>query len=257
MLFYREQGQGPALVVMHGLFGSSDNWNSLTKHFSDRYRVISVDMRNHGQSFHSNEMSYVTMANDIQQLIASLGLERPVILGHSMGGKVAMQLSLSQPEAYSGVIIADIAPRHYTAHHTDIFKGLRSIPLSDLKNRKEADLILSDFVNDVTTRQFLLKSLYLNADKQFQWRFNLNVLFQDYDKLLQIPPATGAYLSNTLFLKGARSNYILPEDKDAIEQRFPDTTLKIIADAGHWLHAEKPRLFIKHVSDYLQSIIKN
>lgn len=243
-LFFRKLGEGQPFIILHGLFGQSDNWQTLGKEFAKTYEIYLVDLRNHGLSPHSEEWNYELMSNDILELVNENKLNRVILLGHSMGGKVAMQFALEHPEKLDKLIIADMAPKYYPPHHHKIIEGLKSINFEIIKTRKEAEQQLSFFIDDFGTRQFLLKNLYWKNESELAWRFNLGVIskkieavgetFNNNDKKCLVP---------TLFLRGERSNYILDSDLLHIRSIFPNSDLRTIKNAGHWIHADQPKAF--------------
>ncbi|MGB1237160.1 MAG: alpha/beta fold hydrolase [Pseudomonadales bacterium] len=249
-LHHQISGSGEPLIILHGLFGTLENWGAQTLELSQYFQVISVDLRNHGRSPHSDVMSYEAMADDIQQLMQELTIERAHIMGHSMGGKVAMQLALSQPQLINKLIIADIAPVSYEPHHDEIFAGLNAIKLAELTSRKDADNALASHVQTPAVRAFLLKNLYRDEQQHFRWRPNLDALQREYHNISK-PPHGTPFPSAALFIKGMNSNYILREHSNAINALFPAARFKIIEGAGHWLHAEKPKIFSKIVLNFL------
>ena len=240
------------VVLIHGLFGSFENLGVIARSLSENYRVINVDVRNHGRSGHSNEMNYALMAEDLAQTLDALHIDKAAILGHSMGGKMAMAFALKYPQRVSKLILADIAPVGYPPRHNAIIAGLKAVDLAALQQRGDADKQLAQFIPEAGVRQFLLKSLIKDAD-QFGWRFNLKALEQNYPELIAAPLAQGEFTGPTLFIKGGDSDYILPEHKATIMQLFPQAQAKIIQGTGHWLHAEKPAAFTKLVNDFLLS----
>ena len=250
LLNYQIFGEGKPLIIMHGLFGTFLNWNNQIKALSNDYQVIAVDMRNHGKSPHCDDIDYSLMASDIVELMSHLGLSKAHILGHSMGGKVAMQLALNHPDLIEKLIIVDIAPVQYSAHHDDVFKGLFAIDLKNLKSRGEADQTLSEYVDDAAVRAFLLTNLYRTENKEFGWRMNLQALYDGYDNISAAPAGT-LYSQPVLFIKGANSDYMVPEYRDAVLKLFPNADYKVIKNAGHWPHAEKPAEFTKLIVEYL------
>ena len=254
LLHYTEQGSGQTLLVLHGLFGAGNNWNQIGKSLADDYRVIQVDLRNHGQSFHDDRMDYPTMAADIWTLMDHLDLKSTLMLGHSMGGKVAMECALQHPERIEKLIVVDIAPVAYESRHHAVFDGIRSVDLPHLHQRKDAETHLSAHINDPIVIQFLMKGLH-RTPAGFQWRFNASILEQHYAELIAAPAATGVFNGPTLFIKGMLSDYILPDHKAAIAQRFPNAQAKLIAGAGHWPHAEKPRLLLLMVNQFLDPTV--
>ncbi len=245
-------GQGTPLLLIHGLFGSYENLGMIARLLADQFRIINVDLRNHGRSGHSDEMSYALMAQDLIDTMDALQIPTAAVLGHSMGGKAAMQLALSQPERVSKLVLADISPVISQPRHLGILQALNQINLSTLQDRKQADVQLQTAIADAGTRAFLLKSL-IKGEHGFQWRFNLAVLTAQYQQVLAAPDATGPYTGPTLFIKGGNSDYLQPEHQAYIRQLFPDVKAKIIEGTGHWLHAEKPAAFAKITADFLLS----
>lgn len=245
-------GDGLPIVLIHGLFGSLENLNMVARALAETNQVISVDMRNHGGSPHDQDMTYPLMANDVLAVLDNLGIEQASFLGHSMGGKVAMQFALAFPERVNKLIIADISPVTYQPSHLDIIKGLKSIDLAKVTKRAEADKALAPYVNLVSTRQFLLKNLMFEQGRA-KWRCNLNAIAENYPTLLAMFPTTTSFNGDTLFIKGGNSDYILAEHRQTIVSLFPNSKAKIIQGAGHWLHAEKSAAFNKIVRDFLQT----
>jgi esterase len=245
-------GQGQAIVLIHGLFGSYENLGVIARALAGQWQVVNLDMRNHGRSGWHDTMSYALMAEDVKETLDHLGLEPVVLLGHSMGGKIAMEFALRYPERVSKLILADISPVQNRPRHLEILSALDSIDLSNLQSRQQADQQLALSVTETGVRQFLLKSLY-KKDDQFRWRFNVKALIANYPQLLEAPPSKGPYTGPTLFIKGAESDYLLPEHQSLIQQLFPHSKAKVIMGTGHWLHAEKPVAFAKIVTDFLLS----
>lgn len=245
-------GQGEPVVLIHGLFGSYENLGVIARALAEQWQVVNIDVRNHGRSPHNSLMDYPSMAEDLAETLDKLGLEQVNLLGHSMGGKISMQFALNQPDRIRKLILADIAPVAYQPRHNQIFSGLNSLNLNTLTNRAEADKHLAGYIPEAGVRQFLLKSLSKENDT-FQWRFNLDALQHNYNSILGVPPAEGQFTGPVLFIKGADSDYILPEHRTAISSRFPLAQAKVIQGTGHWLHAEKPAAFTKIVKDFLLS----
>jgi esterase len=245
-------GTGPPLVLLHGLFGSAGNLQLVTRAMSTEYSVYSLDLRNHGQSPHHSSMNYPLMAEDVANTLAALGLGKVKVLGHSMGGKVAMQLALSYPEQVEKLCVADIAPVAYAHHHQQIIEGLRQVSLATVNSRREAATVLAQYVDEPGVRGFLLKSLHRNSEGDWRWRFNLDAIESNY---ASIAAAVGglAWPGPTLFLKGNDSNYITSDHAGSIFELFPHATFKSIAGAGHWLHAEKPATFNRLLGNFLSS----
>lgn len=249
-LNYRISGDhGEWVLLLHGLFGSGDNLGALAKVLSTSFRVVQVDLRNHGRSPHTASMTFESMAADIALLQDTLGIKRSHVVGHSLGGRVAMQLALSQPSRVQSLVVADIAPVAYAPHHVNILKALQGLDLEGIANRAEVDEQLASSIPDVGTRQFLLKSLYKEGE-QWLWRFNLPVLQASYADITQAQHGE-PFTQPTIFIKGGESDYILPKHTDAMRALFPNFELKTIAGAGHWLHGEKPEEFNQIVRAFL------
>ena len=246
-------GLGHPLIIIHGLFGSSNNWATLGKRFSKHFQVHIIDVRNHGRSFHSSEMNYPVIVNDILYYMKNKNLEHSHFIGHSMGGVIAMELAIRHPYAIDGLIIADIVPKTYSNNHQFIFKALESIDFSIYKSRKSIDAQLSKSIKNLSLRQFLMKNLYWEIPgKKLNWRFNLYALNQNYSSLMKGFDIEGKFLKSTLFLRGEHSEYILDSDDKLLDKYFPNRKLKTIPKAGHWLHAENPNAFFDFVNSFLQ-----
>ena len=259
LLHHLDQGQGRPLVILHGLFGTLDNWQSLARRWATEagLRVISVDLRNHGRSFHSSEHTYALMAQDVLELFDHLQLGADTtLMGHSMGGKVAMRLALDHPERLARLVIVDIAPRFSNMEHQDdILAGLQSVDFTTCTNRQEADAALAKYVPNVGTRQFLLKNLYRKEDNTFAWRINLSVLAAQLAAIGEATTSGAPFLKPALFIRGGKSDYITAEDKlHGIPALFPNSQVATVVDAGHWVHAEKPEEIFEMVKTF---VIKN
>ena len=256
LLNYKQLGTGEHIVLIHGLFGSLENLNMVAKPLAQDYCVTSVDVRNHGGSFHDSDMGYAELAQDIITLLDHLDIESCFLLGHSMGGKIAIQVALEQPERINKLLIADIAPVSYPPHHLRIIEGLQAIDLSRVTKRKDADIQLAQFVDNIGVRQFLLRNLALNAHNEFSFKCSLSDISLCYPQIMKanaLPDNKVAYAGPTLFIKGGNSDYILPEHRPAIAALLPKSKAKIIQGAGHWLHAEKTIAFNKIVLDFLSN----
>ncbi|WP_281558940.1 alpha/beta fold hydrolase [Thalassomonas sp. RHCl1] len=249
---YQQNGTGPDVLLIHGLFGSMENLNMVAKGLSPQYRVTSMDVRNHGGSFHEQEMEYSVMAQDVIALLDHLGISETAILGHSMGGKIAMEVALASPERVSKLMVADIAPVAYPAHHQHIIQGLQSIDLTTISKRKEADEQLARYVDNLGVRQFLLRNLAI-SDGKLHFKCNLDYIAACYPQIMKGYLGQGQYQGKTLFIKGGNSDYIRAEHREIIQKLYPNSQAKIIQGAGHWLHAEKTSIFNKIVGDFLQS----
>lgn len=242
-LYSRVRGAGYPVIVLHGLFGDADNLSKLATDLAETAEVHSLDARNHGRSAHCASMRYDEMAADVMRYLDEHDIETCSILGHSMGGKTAMQCALSYPERIKKLIVADIAPVTYSPHHVQIFTGLSAVDRTDISSRKQAYDILSEHIEDDGVKQFLLKSLFRDDERQYRWRFNFKAIVAFYQQVLAGLEPHQAYQGDTLFIAGSDSDYILPDHKEQILTAFPKAQLKTIMGAGHWLHAQKPETF--------------
>jgi esterase len=254
LLNYKQQGQGPHVILIHGLFGSLENLNVIAKPLSEYFNVINVDLRNHGLSPHYDEMNYPAMAQDIIDLMLHLNIENAHMIGHSMGGKVAMELALTHPGRVNKLVVLDIAPVAYTARHTKILQALRAVDNESIEDRKQADSIMSPYIEELGVRQFLLKSLSKDNNGQYAWRFNLKIIDEKYSTITANINENNSCLCDTLFIKGNDSDYILPEHRNTITARFKNTKAKVIHGAGHWLHAQKPLAVNKAINEFLSAL---
>jgi esterase len=249
-LFYREAGEGQAIVLLHGIFGSSDNWLTQAKLLSAHYHTYALDMRNHGQSFHDAKFDYPAMVNDVLVFMETHGIKNAIMMGHSMGGKVAMNFAVAHPDKLQKLVVVDIAPKAYDMRHYVILDGLKAIPIDKVTTRNEADDALAPFVGEPDVRQFLLKNMQRKPDGGFRWKLNLHAIDKNIENIgvdLQFP---GKFEQPTLFVKGARSNYIKDQDLKRIREVFPAAELKTL-DTGHWVPAEKPKEFVDLVTEWL------
>lgn len=256
-LHYRILGEGQPLIILHGLFGSADNWQTLAKGFAEKNKVILVDMRNHGHSPHTDEMNYDAMAEDVYELIQEEKLENAVLMGHSMGGKAAMFFAQKHENLLDKLIVVDMGMKKYPPHHQIIFDALLSLDFDVIKTRKEAEEQLKKTITDFGVLQFILKNIYWvssakasDTEDRLAFRFNLHVLYREIEEILEaVPP--GKVNVNTLFVRGEKSNYILDEDFDKIKEQFPNSEIKTVMGAGHWVHAEKPREFFETINQFV------
>ena len=252
MIFSRTYGEGIPLIIIHGLFGMSDNWNTLGKKFAENFNVHIVDLRNHGRSFHSDDFSYELMAEDIEKYIEYFGLNKPILLGHSLGGKVAMNLCFRNSSKYSKLVVTDIAPRVYSVdYHKNILQILNSISLKEFSSRSQIDLALSSEIEEFSVRQFLMKNLYRDQNKEFSWRFNIKTLNEKISNISGAEFMQKNIEIPALFLKGELSNYINQEDELLISKYFVNSKIKSILNSGHWVHSEQPEQFYKSVFEFI------
>jgi esterase len=250
-LFYRTLGEGQPVIILHGLMGSSDNWLTVSKPLAEQYKIYLVDQRNHGRSPWDNTMNYEVMANDLWTFITQHQIEKPVIIGHSMGGKVAMKFATEHPDLIAKLIVVDIAPRYYPPHHQDVLKGLHAITLANLQNRTEADQILATAIDSADVRQFLLKNLYRNEENQFAWRINLAVIDQQIDQIGEALLEHVRFDKPSLFIAGALSDYITAADKAMITSIFTNSKIVTIDNANHWVQATQPAAFLAEVTAFI------
>jgi len=245
-LHYRELGEGKPFIILHGLFGYSDNWQTHAKKLAEYYRVILVDLRNHGHSDWTDDFSYELMSDDVKELCDDLNLDDFILLGHSMGGKTAMLFAQKYSDLIDKLIIVDMGIKSYPMHHDHILEGLNSIDLSQLNTRSEAENQLAKHIDSEGIRQFLLKNIYWIEKGKMAWRMNIPVLEREMPEILGALPSGECFVP-TLFIRGELSNYILDQDFSAIENAFPDSELITIPNAGHWVHAEAAEDFIDAV----------
>ena len=249
-LFYRTEGDGRPLIILHGLFGSSDNWVTLAKRFGRHRKVFLLDQRNHGASPHNKNFNYEVMVNDLRIFFMQHDIIKPDILGHSMGGKVAMFFAIKYPDLIDKLMVIDIGPKYYPVHHDVILEGLKAIDIKSISSRQEADDKLAGYVEYDWVRQFLLKNLKRNSTG-YTWKMNLDVI---YNQIVNVGEGLGPddqFNHQTLFVKGALSHYILDVDLVYINKHFPQSKLRTIEGASHWLHVEKPDELSSIIEDFL------
>lgn len=248
------QGKGPDLLILHGFLGMLDNWKTIGNRLAeDGFRVHLIDQRNHGNSFQSTEFNYRVMAEDLLQYAHHHGLEKFILLGHSMGGKTAMQFAFAHPDKVAKLVVADIAPKEYPPHHSEILRALSTLPLDELQSRADADRHLARFIPEAGVRQFLLKNLYRKPDQHFGLKCHIEVLAKSEEAIGEHFKTDATYTGPVLFLKGALSGYITDEDELSIHRYFPAAQIQTVSQAGHWLHAENPDEFYQ----YLLAFAKN
>jgi pimeloyl-ACP methyl ester carboxylesterase len=251
-LNYKKSGQGPPLIILHGLFGMLDNWQSISRELSPDFEVWLVDQRNHGRSPHADTHSYDDLADDLMQFIAGHEIVNPLIIGHSMGGKTVMRFAQKYPELACGIMVVDMGVKQYPIHHDHIIEALNAVPLDRVSSRSEAEEYLGQYIEVFGIRQFLLKNLHRKADGGYEWRFNLPVLEQSMPDIVAALPAETAQVK-TLFLYGSQSDYVLPGDFELLRKHFPDSEFQAV-EAGHWVHAEQPEIVIEAIRSFSERI---
>jgi len=245
---------GAPLVILHGLYGNHANWSTHARQLAERYAVYAFDARNHGQSPHAPSMRLEEMANDVAETMASLGLPSAHVLGHSMGGKTAMLLALRAPQRVRSLIVVDIAPVAYAKGTDPVLKALLSVDLAKLHSRADADAKLAERITSEAVRDFLLTNLQRSPDGTFQWRINLPVIRDYFDEVTGWPEQPQPFEGPALFIRGGKSDYVLPEYFNAMRRQFPHGTLKSVANADHWVHAEKPEAVQRLIGNFLAGL---
>ena len=253
-LFKHTMGDGDPLVILHGLYGISDNWYTIGKALAKRHRVIIPDLRNHGRSPHAYIFNYLVMTDDILELLDSEGLSSVNLLGHSMGGKLAMHLAIGYPDLVKRLIVADISPRTTSVrqHHLTLLQAMKSVDFDHFTDRKMIDSHLASAIPSPALRRFIMKSLVRVTPDRFAWRIHLEALEQNLDEIMEGIPDTQRFDKPTLFVRGADSDYITEEDFPLMRTIFPNHRLETIDQASHWLHADQPELFVQLVMEALR-----
>ncbi|MDD3877110.1 MAG: alpha/beta fold hydrolase [Bacteroidales bacterium] len=250
-LFYKKIGQGQPLLLLHGLFGSSDNWLSTAKFFENRFQSFIPDLRNHGRSPHDSFMNYFSMADDIMTFLSTHGIDNPIIIGHSMGGKLAMHLALEYPEVAFKIIVVDIAPIKYPLRQIHYINSMLKVDFDNVASRKEVFNLLSAEISDERVVQLLLKNLEWKSRNRLGWRINLDAINSNIDNLLGAIETTSAYFKESLFIRGNLSDYIIDDNLYELQKLFPCMQLKTINNAGHWVQTDNFPDFIKEVDYFL------
>tara|TARA_B100000242_G_scaffold156107_1_gene111587 strand:- start:60 stop:830 length:771 start_codon:yes stop_codon:yes gene_type:complete len=244
-------GEGKPLIILHGLFGMLDNWQTLAKEFACFFETHILDLRNHGRSFHTNQHNYELMCEDLLKYLNAYKLDEVSLIGHSMGGKAAMTFACMYPERIKKLVVVDIAPKYYPPHHQEILSALNAVEQAKIKSRKDADQILSQYFSESTMRQFLLKNLYWKSSTELTFKFNLKGLSDQIENIGQALHNNALFENPTLFIVGQASNYIKETDIELIESHFPDFEIEEITMSGHWVHAENPDQFFDKVCRFL------
>lgn len=244
-------GDGPPLVILHGLLGSLDNWMPHAQLLAAQFRVMLLDLRNHGRSPHAPEFDYEVMAADLAEFIHDQKLGTVNLLGHSMGGKVAMRFAQLHPELTQKLIVADMAPREYPPRYAGILDAMHALDLGQLQQRAEADAALTAAAPDKNIRQFLLKNIGRDDAGRMRWKPNIAAIRTNYHRVRSALPTTPSFSGPTQFVRGGKSDYLRDEDLPLVRQLFPNAKVEIIATAGHWVHAETPEQFIQIITNFL------
>jgi pimeloyl-ACP methyl ester carboxylesterase len=254
-LFCRQFGNGKPIIILHGLFGLSDNWVSIGKVLAHNYKVIIPDLRNHGQSPHSSIFNYDAMAGDISEMMDDLELSSAIIMGHSMGGKVAMQFALQYPERTGKLIVVDMSMRQYEERQSqiEIIKAMMAIDFEKVDSRSEISELLRQSITEEKVRLFIMKNLYRVTRSHLGWRPGLKSIYQNIDCVFEAISGDNVYRGASLFIHGDDSEYVLESDISQIHHYFPQAVFKVVPDAGHWVHADNPEGFLKEVIAFLEA----
>ncbi len=254
-LHFKNFGQGDPLVILHGLFGTLDNWNGMAKILSERFCVFTVDLRNHGQSFHDDEMNYKVMVNDLVDFLQSEWIYECHLIGHSMGGKLAMQFACDNPDIVKSLVVSDISPKKYKEGHGDIFNALNSIDLETVTKRSDVQNVLESLGFEPAIVLFLMKNLHFNTiTDEYEWKMNLPVLTKNYPQLMGEVCAGQKYDGPTLFLKGDHSDYITSEDYPLLDKIFKHNQVQTVLNSGHWIHADNPGGFLQELNKFYNTL---
>lgn len=244
-------GKGDPLLVLHGYFGMGDNWRGLALKFAEAFEVHLIDQRNHGRSFHSDDFDYELLVEDLHYYIENHNFGRVHLLGHSMGGKVAMLFAVNYPELVDKLVVADISPKFYKPHHQQILAALNAVNFLIHDSRKKVEEVLNIYIDEPGILQFLLKNVYWKNKEELDFRFNVHSLTENNSEVGEALPSFTHFYEPTLFIKGENSNYVTSEDEALIEAHFSNATIVTVKNAGHWLHAENPTQFFDEVVSFL------
>ncbi len=254
ILHSKIEGKGKPLLVLHGFLGMLDNWKTLGGQYAESgFEVHLIDQRNHGQSFWSDDFNYDLLSDDLLRYMEHHHLDKALILGHSMGGKTAMQFACDHPERTEKLLVADIGPKYYPPHHQPIIDGLNALGSEAFTSRSNADAELKKYISNLGTRQFLLKNLYWIEKGKLAFRFNLEILSEKMEEVGENISASDIFDGPTLFLRGDRSEYMVKDDLPEFKKHFPKAEMETIDNAGHWLHAENPEQFFEKSMVFLQN----
>jgi pimeloyl-ACP methyl ester carboxylesterase len=250
-LHFRALGEGSPLILLHGLLGSLDNWQTIARRFAGHFKVLAVDQRNHGRSPHSDDISFDAMAADLHEFMRTHGLARAHVLGHSMGGKTAMRFALCHPECVGKLVVVDVAPRAYPPRQAQTLEALLTLDLRAFHRRDQLDAELATSVDDAELRRFLLKNVGREADGAFRWKANVRGLWDNFERLAGALPDAAPFSQPALFVRGGKSDYITDADVDQIRRLFPCAQIRTIPGAGHWVQADEPDALCETVLEFL------
>lgn len=250
-LHFKQLGHGEPLVLLHGLFGQSDNWFGVAPKLAEKFHVFIPDLRNHGHSPHHAEMDYPLMAADVEKFFAAQKIESAHVIGHSMGGKVAMQFALDFPERVKKLVVVDMAPRAYQRKHDHIFQALLALDLASFQTRSEIEIALAPKIPSLNLRRFLLKNLGRDEQGKFFWKMNLRGVSENYSRLGEVLSPKHRFERPALFIRGGKSDYVNATDEVDIRRLFPLAEIQTIPAADHWVHADAPEEFVRLVLDFL------
>ncbi len=254
MMNYKVYGNGQPLLILHGFLGSLDNWHSIANELGQYFKVYTLDLRNHGKSFHAPTHTIQDMVDDLHTFIQTHALKMVHLMGHSMGGKVVMEFALQFPTIVHQLIVADIAPKLYKRGHDDVLKALQEVNLEGMQSRKEVEAALLPYLPDFGVRQFIMKNLDRNDTGHYQWKMNVPVLLRDYEQVVQAIAPNRHFLGDTLFIRGGNSIYIQDTDSYQMKDLFPRYQLETIENAGHWVHADQPVRLKNLVLNFLKAV---
>lgn len=253
LLYAKVEGSGKPLLILHGFLGMSDNWKTLgTKYAENGFETHLLDLRNHGRSFHNNEFNYSVMTNDVVAYCNAKNLNNVAVIGHSMGGKIAMNLAVNYPDLVSKLIVADMSPKYYEPHHQEVMAALNAVDFSINPTRDEVQKNIEQHVTETGVVQFLMKNVYRVTPQQLGFRFNLEAFNKDDTVIGEALPQSSIYEGPTLFLKASASNYIQDSDIVLIKKHFPSAVIETVSNAGHWLHADNPTEFFEKSMNFLK-----
>jgi len=250
-LNYKEYGKGTPIIILHGLLGMLDNWHSFAKKLSEEYWIISIDQRNHGKSFHDSNFDYDLLSQDLYYFLEEQHIPRCHILGHSLGGKTALNFIRDYPDMVDKTIIVDISPKAYKGSHHQIFEAMRSLDLSKLNSRKEAQDYMQDKLDNNSVVLFLMKNLARNPEGTYRWKANIDALFDNYSNIVQSIDLEEASDKDVLFIRGEKSSYVSDKDIEDIKENYPYASFKTINNAGHWVHVDNSEDLLSTVKEYL------